>query len=104
MIYFIQCLVKKNSEKFRKELLRDHLGYIIQHKNKIVFGGIVTKKDKSIKRVCYYIDVQSQKAALAFTQEDPYKAIYEEIEVLPFQQRIPETPEFSLESTYCKLS
>lgn len=89
MTYFVHCMIASEALSMMVELRERHLGYIRGHLATVKYGGLVGEEDRPPERLCYFLDLPSRDAALRFVEADPYRPIFERVEVLPFQQRIP---------------
>jgi hypothetical protein len=92
MAYMITCLVDARRESARAALKADHLQYVGSRRGDVAFGGVVEAPDGSLQKVVYFVEASTEAEAWAFVLGDPYKALYETISVVAFQQRIPPRP------------
>lgn len=103
-IYSISCTIDPQKDDLRKQLLKDHVAFIIENKDSLAFGGIASNQDSSMEKICYFLSANSPSEAEDFIRKDPYMAIYQgEVEILKFLQRIPEVEAGYFEALYQKL-
>ena len=89
MLFFIHCIIADSRKSLMPELKESHLAYIGQHLSEIRYGGLVGREGQTPDRICYYLEATSAARAQTFVDSDPYATIFENVEVLPFEQRVP---------------
>jgi uncharacterized protein YciI len=95
-LYLLECTVDPAKSGRLAGLRAAHLAHIIEHRDKIVYGGVMGPADKPGEGICLVIQAGSFAEATTLASADPYGPTYSRICVHEFQQRIPEKYEGQL--------
>lgn len=88
MVFLIHCTVDKQKKHLRETLVERHLANVAANKSSLVFGGVVGSDDDPFQRIIYFLTADSKQRARAFIENDAYSALYRDIEIEEFHQRI----------------
>lgn len=95
-LYLLNCTVDPAQSDRLSGLRAAHLAHIIEHRDEIVFGGVIGLADKPAEGICLVVQAGSRADARALASADPYGPAYSSICVQEFQLRIPEKYEGQL--------
>jgi uncharacterized protein YciI len=95
-LYLLKCTVDPAKGDRLAGLRAAHLAHIVEHRDKIVYGGAMGPADKPAEGICLVVQADSFAEASTFASADPYGPTYSSICVHEFQQRIPEKYEGQL--------
>lgn len=93
MPFIAICRTRGDVSSMRRRMRRAHLEYVIAHRREIVYGGaILSPETGEMAGMLMVLDVADSRCAEAFMREEPYcrAAMFEEILLSPWAQRIPE--------------
>jgi uncharacterized protein YciI len=96
VLYLATLSVGPDSEELRRAVRADHLKFVDENRDRILFGGAVLADDGSAPRaLVMVIDLPSRAEAIAFVRGEPYVAagVFDRVAIEPFVQRIPESRE-----------
>lgn len=89
MIYMIHCIISPEKKHLRGSLIEAHLANVVKHRDAIVYAGVVESESDPFQRIVYFFRANSEAEARAFVDGDAYTTIYERVEILEFQQKLP---------------
>ena len=89
MSFLVTCHLSPDRKKEMPRLKASHLAYIREHLEEISFGGDVCEEGAPPDRICYCLRKDTKEEALDFVDRDPYSPLYEAVEIVRFEQRIP---------------
>ncbi|MGH3376184.1 MAG: YciI family protein [Actinoallomurus sp.] len=93
MLVFFCCLDRPGAYARRRAARAEHLEYMIQNQDKLVFGGPVSAEpDKGGVGSVFVLDLPDLDAAWDFLAAEPYNraGLFESVIVRPFRQMSPE--------------
>ena len=88
MVFLIHCTVDEQKKHLRETLIEKHLANVAANKSSILFGGVVGSDDDPFQQIIYFLRTDSKERACAFIENDAYAALYRDVEIEEFQQRI----------------
>lgn len=104
MIYHILCRDNRDGAALRKRLRPSHLIYMINHVEKIVFGGPLVDENNASNGSVMIMEFNDDTELRRFLDSEPYNAggLFSEVRISNMLQMVPQPyPEF-LEDQYRK--
>lgn len=89
MKYFAQCYIDSSKQSDIESLREKHLDYVKKLSSLISYGGVCGNNESPYESICFFLDTESEQAALEFVEQDPYSATYKAIEIKEFTQKVP---------------
>ena len=93
MAFVITCTVAPGALATLRTLRAEHLGYIRDHRGRILFGGPARGSDGAPETMIIVLRTDERAAAEAFIAAEPYTAsgqVFAGVQVRPWSQVVPE--------------
>jgi hypothetical protein len=89
MLFNIQCVFDKKLLGRLEDYQLYHTNYFKENVSLVRYGGVLLSDDGEKHGICYVLEESSMSGADLFTKNDPFFELFDQVEIRPFEQRIP---------------